>query len=123
MFITTTNDVPGYRIDAVLGEVMGLSVRSPNAATTWGAGFRALSGGEVPEMTQMVYEGRQQVMQRMAQQAESRGANAVIGMRFDASSMAEAWTELCAYGTAVVVIPIPAGEPGSTSQSAAAPTV
>jgi uncharacterized protein YbjQ (UPF0145 family) len=121
MFITTTNEVAGYRIDAVLGEVMGLSVRSPNASTAFGAGFRALSGGEVPEMTQMVYEGRQQVMQRMADQAKSRGANAVIAMRFDASPMGEAWTELCAYGTAVIVLPIPAGEPGSTSQSAAAP--
>jgi len=121
MFITTTNDVAGYIIDAVLGEVMGLSVRSPNASAAFGAGFRALSGGEVPEMTQMVYEGRQQVMQRMADQAKSRGANAVIAMRFDASPMGEAWTELCAYGTAVIVTPIPAGEPGSTPQSAAAP--
>ncbi len=121
MFVTTTNDVAGYRVDAVLGEVMGVSVRARNAIATFGAGLRAIGGGELPELTQMVYEGRQQVMQRMVAEAESRGANAVIAMRFDASGLGEAWTELCAYGTAVMVSPIPAGEPGSTPQSAAAP--
>lgn len=65
MLIVTTNDVPGYRIEAVLGEVMGMTVRSANIGANIIAGFRAIGGGEVDEYTRLVYESRQQVMQRM----------------------------------------------------------
>lgn len=119
MFATTTNDVAGYRIQAVFGEVMGLTVRSANFGGNFTAGFRALGGGEIPEFTKIMHESRVEVMNRMMAEAEARGANAVVAMRFDASSIGN-FTEMCAYGTAVLVEPIAAGQPGATSQSAAA---
>jgi len=118
MLIVTTNDVPGYRIEAVLGEVMGMTVRSANIGANIIAGFRAIGGGEVDEYTRLVYESRQQVMQRMWQDAVSRGANAIVMMRFDTGEIGQAFSEVCAYGTAVVVEPIPQGQPGATKQSA-----
>lgn len=119
MIIVTTNEIPGYRIVAVHGEVMGLTVRSRDFATQWVAGWRSMAGGEIPEYTQALHESRLQVMGRMVAEAEQRGANAIVAMRFDASEIAQAWTEICAYGTAVIVEPIPGGEPGATIQSAA----
>jgi uncharacterized protein YbjQ (UPF0145 family) len=118
MIIVTTDEVPGYRVDAVLGEVMGMTVRSANIGQNFVAGFRAMGGGEVREYTQLVYASREEVMARMVQQATERGANAVVGMRFDTGDIAQAFSEVCAYGTAVVVSPIAEGEPGATAQSA-----
>ncbi|MFT4108731.1 YbjQ family protein [Propionicimonas sp.] len=118
MLIVTSNDIPGYRIEAVLGEVMGMTVRSANIGANFVASFRAIGGGEVDEYTRLVYESRQQVMQRMWQDAVARGANAIVGMRFDTGSIGQAFTEVCAYGTAVVVEPIADGQPGATRQSA-----
>lgn len=117
MLIVTTNDVPGYRIEAVLGEVMGMTVRSANIGANIIAGFRSIGGGEVDEYTKLVYESRQQVMQRMWQDAVARGANAIVMMRFDTGEIGQAFSEVCAYGTAVVVEPIPQGQPGATKQS------
>lgn len=117
MLIVTTNDIPGYRVDAVLGEVMGMTVRAANIGANFVASFRAIGGGEVNEYTKLVYESRQQVMERMWQQAVERGANAIIAMRFDTGDIAQAFTEVCAYGTAAVVSPIAEGEAGATPQS------
>lgn len=117
MLIVTSNDVPGYRIEAVLGEVMGMTVRSANIGANIVASFRSIGGGEVDEYTRLVYESRQQVMQRMWQDAVSRGANAIVAMRFDTGEIGQAFSEVCAYGTAVVVEPIPDGQPGATKQS------
>ena len=102
MLIVTSNDIPGYRIEAVLGEVMGMTVRSANIGANFVAGIRSIGGGEVNEYTKLVYESRQQVMQRMWQDGVSRGANAIVAMRFDTSELGSTWTEICAYGTAVV---------------------
>jgi uncharacterized protein YbjQ (UPF0145 family) len=118
MLIVTSNDIPGYRIEAVLGEVMGMTVRSANIGANFVASFRAIGGGEVDEYTRLVYDSRQQVMQRMWQDAVGRGANAITAMRFDTGSIGQAFTEVCAYGTAVVVEPIAQGETGATKQSA-----
>lgn len=118
MIVVTTFEVPGYRIDAVLGEVMGMTVRSANIGANFVAGFRAMGGGEITEFTRIVYESRQEVMHRMVVEAERRGANAVVAMRFDTGSIGQNFTEVCAYGTAVVVSPIAEGEPGATVQSA-----
>lgn len=118
MLIVTSNEIPGFRILAVQGEVMGLTVRSRDAASNWVASWRAIGGGEIPEFTQMLYEARMQVMGRMVDEAQRRGANAIIAMRFDASEIATQWTEICAYGTAVVVEAIPSGQVGATPQSA-----
>ncbi len=117
MIVVTTNEVPGYRIDAVLGEVMGMTVRSANIGQNFVASFRAVGGGEVKEYTQLVYASREEVMARMVGQAQQRGANAVIGMRFDTGDIAQAFSEVCAYGTAVVVSPLGEGEEGATKQS------
>ncbi|AJT40461.1 YbjQ family protein [Psychromicrobium lacuslunae] len=118
MIIVTSNDVPGYKIDAIFGEVMGLTVRARNIGANITAGFRSLGGGELPEMTKALYESRHEVMNRMVNEAQQKGANAIIAMRFDTSEMGQTWTEVCAYGTAAFVIPLAAGEPGATGQSA-----
>ncbi|GAB2529174.1 YbjQ family protein [Paramicrobacterium agarici] len=117
MIIVTSNDIPGYRIEAVFGEVMGLTVRARDIGSQFTAGFRSLGGGELPEMTRMLYESRSEVMNRMVAEAQQRQANAIVAMRFDSSELGTTWTEVCAYGTAVYAVPIPAGEEGSTPQS------
>ncbi len=117
MLIVTSDTIPGHRIDAVFGEVMGLTVRARHLAAQMMAGFRSIGGGELPEMTRALYESRQQVMARMVAEAEQRGANAIVAMRFDTSELGPNWTEVCAYGTAVFAIPLAAGEPGATGQS------
>ena len=117
MLIVTSNDIPGHRIDAVFGEVMGLTVRARDIGGQVVAGLRALAGGELRELTQILYESRQEVMARMVAEAAQRGANAIVAMRFDTAHMANNWTEICAYGTAVFAIPLGEGEAGATGQS------
>jgi uncharacterized protein YbjQ (UPF0145 family) len=106
MLVVTTNDIPGWEIRQVCGEVFGLTVRSRNAFSQMGAGFKSLVGGELKGMTANLINSRNEVMGRMIEEARSRGANAVIAMRFDTSEMGDTWTELCAYGTAVVAVPV-----------------
>jgi uncharacterized protein YbjQ (UPF0145 family) len=103
--ISTTFDIPGYRIEACLGEVMGLTVRSRNVFSVFGSGLRSLFGGELKGQTQALIDSRLQVRERMCWEAEQRGANAIVGMRFDTSEIGNGWTEICAYGTAVSVAP------------------
>jgi uncharacterized protein YbjQ (UPF0145 family) len=101
VLITTMNDVPGYSIEEVFGEVFGLTVRSRNIGSQMGAGLKSMFGGELKGMTQALADSRQQVTERMIEEAEAKGANAIVAMRFDTSEMGGAWTEICAYGTAV----------------------
>ena len=103
MIVTTMNDIPGYEVDEVFGEVMGLTVRSRNIGSQLGAGFKSILGGELKGMTKALIDSREQVRQRMVEEAEAKGANAIIAMRFDTSDMGGNWTEICAYGTAVRV--------------------
>jgi uncharacterized protein YbjQ (UPF0145 family) len=103
MIVTTMNDIPGYDVDEVFGEVMGLTVRSRNVGSQIGAGLKSIFGGELKGMTKSLMDSRKQVMDRMIEEAEAKGANAIIAMRFDTSEMAGNWTEICAYGTAVRV--------------------
>ncbi|HEY1563542.1 MAG TPA: YbjQ family protein [Gaiellaceae bacterium] len=103
MIVTTMNDIPGYDVDEVFGEVMGLTVRSRNLGSQIGAGLKSILGGELKGMTKALVDSRQQVMERMMAEAETKGANAIIAMRFDTSEMGGQWTEICAYGTAVRV--------------------
>ncbi|MGD0084332.1 MAG: YbjQ family protein [Acidimicrobiales bacterium] len=104
MIIATTNDLPGYEITETLGEVFGLTVRSRNAFSQMGAGLKSMFGGELKGMTKNLETSRQEVIQRMAEQAAERGGNAVVAMRFDTSEMGDVWTEICAYGTAVKAV-------------------
>src|ERR1700750_2780191 len=103
MMVVTTNDLPGWQIDEVLGEVFGLTVRSRNAFSQLGAGLKSMLGGELKGMTKALEDSRTEVVQRMVEQAEGKGANAVVAMRFDTSEMGDTWTEICAYGTAVKI--------------------
>src|ERR1700712_2039353 len=106
MLVVTSNDIPGWEIRQVCGEVFGLTVRSRNAFSQMGAGFKSLVGGELKGMTANLVNSRNEVMGRMIDEARLRGANAVVTMRFDTSEMGDTWTELCAYGTAVVAVPV-----------------
>jgi uncharacterized protein YbjQ (UPF0145 family) len=101
MIVTTMNDIPGYEVDEVYGEVMGLTVRSRNIGSQFGAQLKSILGGELKGMTKALVDSRHEVMERMTTEAEGKGANAVIAMRFDTSEMGPNWTEICAYGTAV----------------------
>jgi uncharacterized protein YbjQ (UPF0145 family) len=101
MLISTMNDLPGYEIDEVFGEVFGLTVRARNIGSQMGASFKSLVGGELKGMTKMLAEGRQHATERLIEEAEAKGANAVVAFRFDTSELGATWTEICAYGTAV----------------------
>jgi uncharacterized protein YbjQ (UPF0145 family) len=101
MLISTMNDLPGWQIDEVLGEVFGLTVRSRNVGSQIGASFKSLVGGELKGMTKMLGEGRAHATQRLVEEAEAKGANAIVAFRFDTSELGSTWTEICAYGTAV----------------------
>ena len=105
MLITTMNDVPGQTIDEVYGEVFGLTVRSRNIGSQIGAGLKSLVGGELGGMTKMLAQGREEAIARLSAEAEAKGANAIIAMRFDTSELGSTWTEICAYGTAVRIRP------------------
>jgi uncharacterized protein YbjQ (UPF0145 family) len=103
MLVVTTNDVPGYRVDEILGEVFGLTVRSRNVFSQFGAGLKSIVGGELRGMTTALADSRNQVMQRLVDEATARGGNAILAMRFDTSEIGGMWTEICAYGTAARV--------------------
>ena len=105
MLVTTMNEVPGREVVEVYGEVMGLTVRSRNIGAQLGAGLKSLVGGELRGMTKALVDSRQQVIERMIEEAEAKGANAILAMRFDTSEMGQTWTEICAYGTAVRLAP------------------
>jgi uncharacterized protein YbjQ (UPF0145 family) len=101
VLISTMNDLPGYEITEVLGEVFGLTVRSRNVGSQIGASFKSLAGGELKGMTKNLIASRQEVTDRMVSEARIKGADAIVAMRFDTSEMGGNWTEICAYGTAV----------------------
>jgi uncharacterized protein YbjQ (UPF0145 family) len=101
MLITTANEIPGHEIVEVYGEVFGLTVRSRNAFSQFGAGLKSLIGGELKGMTKVLADSRNEVIDRLSEAAEAKGANAIVAMRFDTSEMGGTWTEICAYGTAV----------------------
>lgn len=103
MLISTMNDVPGYEVTEVLGEVFGLTVRSRNVGSQLGAAFKSFAGGELRGMTKNLADSREEVMGRMVQEAEAKGGDAILAMRFDTSEMGGNWTEICAYGTAVKI--------------------
>ena len=101
MLISAANDLPGYEITDVLGEVFGLTVRARNIGSQFGAGLKSLVGGELKGMTKNLAVSRQEVIDRMVAEAEAKGGDAIVAFRFDTSEMGGTWTEICAYGTAV----------------------
>jgi uncharacterized protein YbjQ (UPF0145 family) len=105
MLIVTTNEIPGYRISAVHGDVFGLVVRARNVFSNFGASLRTVVGGEVEGYTKLLTDSRNQARERMWREARKRGANAVVAMRFDCNEIGDIMSEVAAYGTAVTVEP------------------
>jgi uncharacterized protein YbjQ (UPF0145 family) len=103
ILVVTTNDLPGYRVTQVHGEVFGLTVRARNAFSNVGASFRTVFGGEAKGYTQLLIDSRMEAVDRLRFMAHQVGANAVLAMRFDTGEIAQMMNEVAAYGTAVSV--------------------
>ena len=105
MIVTTANDIAGHRIVKYLGLVRGITVRSRSVIGNIGAGIQSLFGGNITIFTELAEKAREEAYELMVQHATTMGANAVIGMRYDANEITDGITEVLAYGTAVVVQP------------------
>jgi uncharacterized protein YbjQ (UPF0145 family) len=103
--VSTTNEIPGYRIVRPLGVVRGITVRSRSIVGNLGAALQTLVGGNITIYTELCEKARGEAFDLMLQHAAAMGANAVVGMRYDANEVAEGVTEVLAYGTAVQVEP------------------
>ena len=101
MIIVTTNKVEGKEIKNVLGLVQASSVRARAIGRDITALFKLMAGGEITEYTKLLAQTREQAMSRLILEAESKGANAVVGVRFVTSTLAEGASEILIYGTAV----------------------
>jgi len=106
IIVSTMNDLPGYEVVEVYGEVFGLIVRARNAFSNVGASFRTLVGGEAKGYTALLSDSREQAVERLRNAAAEQGANAVLAMRFDCNEIANIMSEVAAYGTAVKVRPV-----------------
>ena len=101
-FIITTQDQPAeYTITETLGLVRGNTVRSRNVGSNLLSGFKSLVGGEISGYTKLITQSREEAIQRLIEHAKERGANAVVGMRFITTEVAQTCSEILAYGTAV----------------------
>jgi len=105
MLTSTTPDIAGYRVVRHLGVVRGVTVRARGLGGQLAAGLRALAGGKIHEYVVLCEETRKEAFDLMVQNAQELGASAIVGIRYDATEMAENMTEVLAYGTAVVVEP------------------
>ena len=103
--ITTAFELPGYRVVQSLGVVRGITVRSRSIFGTMGASLQTVVGGNISMWSEMCEQARQEAFEIMAQHAAALGANALIGMRYDANEISNGVTEVLAYGTAVVIEP------------------
>ena len=103
MIISTTESIPGHNVTKFFGVVSGSTVRAKNIGRDFLAGLKNIVGGELKGYTELLQESRDEALARMIQQAESLGANAVVNVRFQTSSIAQGAAELFAYGTAVKV--------------------
>ena len=103
MLIVITFEVPNKRIVETLGIVKGNTIRARHIGKDIMAGLRGVVGGELHEYTKLLAESREQAIDRMVEDAEALGANAIVGMSFTTSVMAQGSAELMAYGTAVII--------------------
>ena len=121
MFLVNTETVPGHRIVAVYGLVQGSTVRAKHVGRDIAASLKNLIGGELEGYTELLMESRQEATDRMIEQAEALGANAVVNVRYATSSITAGAAELFAYGTAVVLaeaVAMPPPIPGAPPPSA-----
>lgn len=103
---TTTFELEGYTVVRTLGVVLGITVRSRSIFGTMGAGIQTLFGGNITLFTELCERSRSEAFELMLQHAEQHGANAVIGIRYDANEVMSGVTEVLCYGTAVEVEPV-----------------
>lgn len=103
---STTFDLPGYRVVRTLGVVRGITVRSANLAKQITGAFRTLGGGEITEYVEVAEQSRERAYVRLLEHAGMMGANAVLGIRYDATEMVTNMNEVIAYGTAAIVEPL-----------------
>jgi uncharacterized protein YbjQ (UPF0145 family) len=105
MLVVTMNDIPGYEVVEVYGEVFGVLVRSRNAFSSIGASLKTIVGGEIGAYSKLLSDSRIEATERMKQAAAEKGANAIIAMRFDTGDIGGTMNEVAAYGTAVKIAP------------------
>jgi uncharacterized protein YbjQ (UPF0145 family) len=103
MIVVTTENVPGYQVKEVKGQVFGLVVRSRGLGGNIMAGLRSLIGGEITKYTQLLEEARRHAVDRMVKNANLMHANGIVMMRFDSSEIGQTMSEIVAYGTAVIL--------------------
>lgn len=103
MIITTSDQIEGKAITKTMGLVRGSTIRARHMGRDIMAGLRGLVGGEITEYTKMMAEAREEAIQRMVEDAEKKGANAIVGMRFTTSMIMQNAAEVLAYGTGVVL--------------------
>ncbi len=103
MIITTSGQVEGKTIAKTIGLVKGSTIRARHLGKDIMAGLRGMVGGEITEYTKMMAEAREQAIQRMVEDAEKQGANAIVSMRFTTSMVMQSASEILAYGTGVVL--------------------
>jgi uncharacterized protein YbjQ (UPF0145 family) len=105
MIVVTTDTIPGMKVVKTLGLARGNTVRARHIGRDLKAVFRNIIGGEITEYTKLLAESREQALDRMVQQAEQTGANAVLATRFASAELMGGAAEILAYGTAVVMEP------------------
>jgi uncharacterized protein YbjQ (UPF0145 family) len=105
MILATTSEIPGNRVAETLGLVRGNTIRARHAGKDIMAVLRNLAGGEVKEYTKMLAESREQAIDRMVEEAQALGADAIIGLRFQTSMVMAGAAEMLCYGTAVLLEP------------------
>ncbi len=103
MIVVTTDSIEGKRIARVLGLVRGNTIRARNIGRDIAAAFKNMVGGEISDYTKMMSESREQAIDRMIEDAQAVGANAIVGVRFTTTSMMQSAAELLVYGTAVIL--------------------
>ena len=103
MLIVTTNDVSGFRVAKVIGLARGITVRSRSVIGNLGGAIQSIFGGNLSVYTNLAETARQEALDLMIRHAQEAGANAVIGMRYEANEIMDGITEVLAYGTAVAV--------------------
>jgi len=103
VIVTTSDRVQGREVSQTIGLVKGSTIRARHLGKDIIAGFRGMVGGEITEYTKMMAEAREEAIQRMIEDAEKKGANAVVGMRFATSMIMQNAAEVLAYGTGVVL--------------------
>jgi uncharacterized protein YbjQ (UPF0145 family) len=104
MIVVTTEHIEGKRITETLGLVRGSTIRARHVGHDIMAGLRNIVGGEITDYTVMLAQAREEALQRMIEQAEKMGANAIVGMRFATAMVMSGAAEMVAYGTAVKVV-------------------